>query len=92
MKDNDALTSARPQVTISGPNYVAEGDTIRYTLAASESPDNDIDINVMFKVTGDFMATSETEMIKTEDIASSGTMTTITFATKADDPESWKWS
>ena len=42
VKDNDAPSAARPEVSISGPNYVAEGDTISFTLTASESPNNNV--------------------------------------------------
>ena len=35
VKDNDAPSAAEPSVSISGPNYVAEGDTITFTVTAS---------------------------------------------------------
>ena len=46
-----------------------------------------LDVNVLFNVQGDFRATSETLLMKSDDIASSGTTGTITFATKADNPD-----
>ena len=64
VKDNDAPSVSEPKVSISAPNYAAEGDTITFTVTASPAPTNDTAVNVMFAVNGDFIAISETNLTK----------------------------
>ena len=85
VKDNDATSAAEPSVKISGPNYVAEGDTIEFTVTASEQPNNETTVNVLFEVQGDFIGASETNnSTKPAVIANTGTTGTVSFVTKAD--------
>ena len=86
VKDNDAPSASEPKVSISAPNYAAEGDTITFTVTALPAPTNNTAVNVMFTVTGDFIATSETELTKPANITGDATTGTVTFATKADSP------
>ena len=85
VKDNDATSAAEPSVEISGPNYIAEGDTVEFTVTASEEPNNDTTVNVQFEVRGDFIGASETNnSTKPAVIANTGTTGTVSFETKAD--------
>ena len=51
VKDNDAPSVARPKMSISGPNYVADGNMITFTVQASDIPNTARDVNI--KLIGD---------------------------------------
>ena len=51
VKDNDAPSVTRPKMSISGPNYVADGNMITFTVKASDIPNTARDVNI--KLIGD---------------------------------------
>ena len=64
-----------------------------FTLTASDLPAAVTDVNVVFEVEGDFIASTETLLTKTGTIlttvnpATNAPTIEVTFATKADDPD-----
>ena len=90
VKDNDAPSAAIPLVRISNSeNYIVEGGTATFTVTASESPNEAKNVNVVFSVNNaDFIAMSETNLMKTPRIPATGDPSaTVSLTTKADDPD-----
>ena len=96
VKDNDAPTAANPLIKIARvADYIVEGGNATFTLTSTGTggatvlPSTNKDVNVQFSVNNeDFIAASETSLMKTETITSTGdAFVTISLETKADDPD-----
>ena len=97
VKDNDAPTAANPIITITrAADYIVEGGNATFTVTSTGAggstvlPSTDKDINVVFTTNhADFIATSETSLVKMPMITSTGESTaTVSLATKIADPAS----
>ena len=78
-----------PEISIEkDTDFIVEGDEGSFTLTTSALPSADIDVDVIFNVEGNFIATSETNLTKTVTFTPNGNLTqVVTFATKADNPD-----
>ena len=82
VKDNDSPSATRPSVSISSANYIGDGDTITFTVEASETPTNSTNVDVV--LTGrDFISGSELTAMATINGSNSGTFDVITVAGSA---------
>ena len=95
VKDNDAPDATNPIVIITRTsNYVVEGGTATFTLTSTGAggsavlPSTDKPINVLFSANNnDFIAASETRLMKTEPITMTGQPTaSISLETASADP------
>ena len=60
VKDNDSPSASNPTISISGPQYVAEGSPFDFILTPSHRPNSDITVNVDVKSTqGNFLAPNQ---------------------------------
>ncbi len=73
-----------PEISIAkDTEFIVEGDVAEFTLTASASPTEDIDVDVIFNVDDDFIATNESCKFKTVPFTSAGSTTApVIFATK----------
>ena len=97
VKDNDAPDADEPLISITSvANYAVEGGNATFTVTSTGAggsavlPSTDKDINVVFTTNhADFIATSETTLVKMPTITSTGESTaTVSLATKTADPAS----
>ena len=78
-----------PEISIAkGTDFVVEGDEGSFTLTTSALPSADINVEVIFNVEGNFIATSESNLTKAVTFTPNGNLTqSVTFATKTDNPD-----
>ena len=81
VKDNDSPSGTRPNMSISAVNYIADGETITFTVEASHMPDTTTTVNVV--LTGASFIEDGRSLTEPVEISSSEESDTFTVVTKS---------
>ena len=87
VKDNDAPSATAPRMSITSANYVADGESIKLTVSASDLPTSSTDVKVMLGGDVSFLDNGQAQII--DDITLDGVQTkTFEVDTKANSASS----
>ena len=81
VKDNDTPSDALPRMSISSANYIADGETITFTVESSDMPNEAKDVKVL--LSGQNFITDGRMLMETVNIGTTENSDTFTVMTKA---------